>query len=117
MAVDGVLRNLVENSMSAMGPTSGGTLRVKAHKDHGRIELAIKDSGIGFEPDAAPKLFEKFFRIDTTGGRDAAGTGLGLYIVQRFVQLERGTVRAESEGPGKGATFTVTWPQGTKDPA
>ena len=50
-------------------------------------------------------------RIDTTGGRDAAGTGLGLYIVQRFMQLEHGNVAAHSEGPRKGATFTVSWPQ------
>jgi signal transduction histidine kinase len=110
MAVDGVLRNLVENAMAAMGPTTGGTLAIAGQKANGGIELSVKDTGIGFEPEAAPKLFEKFFRLDATGGRDAAGTGLGLYIVQRFMQLEHGSVRAESEGPGKGATFTVTWP-------
>ncbi len=73
-------------------------------------ELQISDTGIGFEPNQGPKLFEKFFRIDNHGGRDAAGTGLGLFIVQRFMHFENGHVRAHSEGAGKGATFTVSWP-------
>jgi signal transduction histidine kinase len=72
--------------------------------------LQITDTGVGFEPGQGPKLFEKFFRIDNHGGRDAAGTGLGLFIVQRFMHFENGHVSAHSEGAGKGATFTVTWP-------
>ncbi len=110
LAVDGVLRNLIENAMSAMKPKGGGTITIRATQYAGETELAISDTGIGFEPDQGPKLFEKFFRIDNHGGRDAAGTGLGLYIVQRFMHFEHGNVRAHSEGAGKGATFTVTWP-------
>ncbi len=111
MAVDGVLRNLIENAIAAMVPTKGGKLSIAAHR-HGAsgIELQVRDTGVGFEPAQAPKLFDKFFRLDTAGGRDAAGTGLGLFIVQRFMHFENGNVRAHSEGPGKGATFTVTWP-------
>jgi signal transduction histidine kinase len=110
MALDGVLRNLIENAIAAMGPTKGGTLAVNAVSIGASVELTVRDTGIGFEPAQGPKLFDKFFRLDTTGGRDAAGTGLGLYIVQRFMHFEDGAVRASSEGPGKGATFTVTWP-------
>ena len=110
MAVDTVLRNLIENAMAAMGPTKGGTLDISARETAGEVELSVRDTGIGFEPGQGPRLFEKFFRIDTTGGRDAAGTGLGLYIVQRFMHFEDGDVRAASDGPGKGATFTLTWP-------
>ena len=110
MAVDGVLRNLIENAIAAMGPTKGGTLAVNAVSTGTDVELTVRDTGIGFEPAQGPLLFDKFFRLDTTGGRDAAGTGLGLYIVQRFMHFEDGAVRASSEGPGKGATFTVTWP-------
>ena len=110
MAVDGVLRNLVENAMAAMGPTKGGTLSVAARAIAGGVELTVRDTGVGFEPAQGAKLFDKFFRLETSGGRDAAGTGLGLYIVQRFMHFEHGEVRAASEGPGKGATFTVTWP-------
>jgi signal transduction histidine kinase len=110
MAVDTVIRNLVENAMSAMTPTGGGTITIKGSFTGDEAELEIKDTGIGFEPAQGPKLFEKFFRIDDHGGRDAAGTGLGLFIVQRFMHFESGHVRAHSDGPGKGASFTVSWP-------
>lgn len=110
IAIDTVLRNLVENAMSAMTPKGGGVIRIKGRKAGAETELEISDTGIGFEPAQGPKLFEKFFRIDNHGGRDAAGTGLGLFIVQRFMHFENGHVRAHSEGAGKGATFTVSWP-------
>jgi signal transduction histidine kinase len=110
LAVDGVLRNLIENAMSAIKPTAGGTVTIIGRRNGGEAELQITDTGIGFEPEQGPKLFEKFFRIDNHGGRDAAGTGLGLFIVQRFMHFEDGRVSAQSEGAGKGATFTVAWP-------
>ncbi len=110
LAVDGVLRNLIENAMSAMKPTAGGTVTIRGRRNGSETELQITDTGIGFEPEQGPKLFEKFFRIDNHGGRDAAGTGLGLFIVQRFMHFEDGHVSASSEGAGKGATFTVAWP-------
>jgi signal transduction histidine kinase len=110
MAVDTVIRNLVENAMSAMAPNGGGTISIKGRFTGDEAELEVTDSGIGFEPEVGPKLFEKFFRIDNHGGRDAAGTGLGLFIVHRFMHFENGHVRAHSAGAGKGATFTVSWP-------
>jgi signal transduction histidine kinase len=110
MAVDGVLRNLIENAMSAMAPTGGGTVAIRARRSGDAVELDVSDTGVGFEPAQGPKLFDKFFRIDEHGGRDAAGTGLGLFIVQRFMHFGNGQVKAHSEGPGKGAIFTVTWP-------
>lgn len=110
MAVDGVLRNLIENALAAMKPKASGMLTIRGRRSGAEVELQVIDNGIGFEPANSPKLFEKFFRIDQTGGRDAAGTGLGLFIVQRFMHFEDGRVSAHSDGPGKGATFTVTWP-------
>ena len=117
MAVDGVLRNLIENAIAAMGPTKGGQLFITARQLPDAIELEVKDTGIGFAPADGPKLFEKFFRLNTTGGGDAAGTGLGLYIVQRFMHFENGTVRAASEGANTGAAFTVVWPTPTSTAA
>ena len=110
LAVDGVLRNLIENAMSAMKPMAGGTITITGRLSGSGAELSIADTGIGFEPGQGPKLFEKFFRIDDHGGRDAAGTGLGLFIVRRFMHFENGDVQAHSDGAGRGATFTVTWP-------
>ncbi len=110
IAVDGVLRNLIENAIAAMAPMHGGTLSIIARSTRKGVQLEVQDTGIGFDPAQAPRLFEEFFRLDTTGGRDAAGTGLGLYIVKRFMHFDRGDVRAQSAGAGRGATFTVTWP-------
>lgn len=110
VATDGVLRNLIENAIAAVAPLKGGTIAITGRRTNGTVEIAVKDSGIGFEPAEGARLFEKFVRLDTTGARDAAGTGLGLYIVRRFMHFENGDVKAHSEGPGKGATFTVTWP-------
>lgn len=110
MAVDTVVRNLVENAMSAMAPKGGGTITIKGRSTGDEAALDIIDTGIGFAPGQGAKLFEKFFRIDEHGGRDAAGTGLGLFIVQRFMHFENGHVQAHSAGPGEGATFTVSWP-------
>ena len=110
VATDGVLRNLVDNAIAAIAPMKGGTILISGKRSGGAVELSVKDSGIGFEPGEAERLFEKFVRLDTSGGRDAAGTGLGLYIVRRFMHFENGEARAHSEGPGKGATFVVTWP-------
>jgi len=109
MAVDTVLRNLIENAMAAMAPNKGGTATISARQMGEEIELEVRDTGIGFELEQSGRLFEKFFKVESHGGRDAAGTGLGLYIVTRFMHFEHGKVRAHSDGPGKGAAFTVTW--------
>jgi signal transduction histidine kinase len=110
VATDGVLRNLIDNAIAAVAPMKGGAIVISGRRHGGAVEIAVKDSGIGFEPADADRLFEKFVRLDTAGGRDAAGTGLGLYIVRRFMHFENGEAKAHSDGPGKGATFTVTWP-------
>ena len=110
VATDGVLRNLIENAIAAVTPLKGCVVTITGRRSGAAAELSIRDTGIGFEPAEAERLFEKFVRLDTTGGRDAAGTGLGLYIVRRFMHFENGEAKGHSEGPGKGATFTVTWP-------
>jgi len=110
MAVDTVLRNLIENAIAAMAPKKGGDVKIAARKEDGRVVLEVRDTGIGFEPEQGAQLFNKFFRVESHGGRDAAGTGLGLFIVDRFMHFEDGNVGAHSDGPGKGAVFTVTWP-------
>jgi signal transduction histidine kinase len=110
VATDGVLRNLIDNAIAAVAPKKGGTVTVAGRRRDSAVEISIADTGVGFEPADGLRLFEKFVRLDTSGGRNAAGTGLGLYIVRRFMHFENGDVKAASEGPDKGATFTVTWP-------
>lgn len=113
VAADAVLRNLLENAVASVGPTGGGTVTVTASVEGPHVAAAVRDSGVGFDPADAPALFEKF---GATAGeyRSDGRTGLGLYIVRRLMQLGGGSVRAESQGVGRGATFTVLWPRATE---
>lgn len=110
LALDSVLRNIIENAIAASAPLGGGKVALSAQRHGDRIVLDITDSGIGFAPENAARLFERFSRLETRGRHDAVGTGLGLFIVRRLMQIEGGKVAACSRGSGKGATFTVEWP-------
>ena len=80
----------------------------------------MQDSGVGFDPAAQTQLFEKFTRLRSAGPPSPdvhPGSGLGLYIVQRLMQLSHGRVRAHSEGAGRGASFHLTWPAAQEPPA
>ena len=103
-----VLRNLIENALHATD--GGGAVSVEARSSEDAVSLSVADQGIGFEPAEARRLFEMFYRPGDELRRRSRGTGLGLYLVQRFVQLEGGAVRGASEGPGRGARFDVSWP-------
>lgn len=75
------------------------------------VEIAITDSGIGIQPDDLPKLFHPFVRLDTALGAHTKGTGLGLALTRRLVELHGGQIVAASEGEGRGSTFTVRLPR------
>jgi two-component system, OmpR family, sensor kinase len=77
------------------------------------VELSVRDSGVGFAPAEGARLFEKFARLP---GGNRYGTGLGLFIVRRLMELARGRVSAYSEGKGRGASFTLTWPAAAPEP-
>ncbi len=107
-AVRTVLRNLLHNGIRA---ASGGRhVTVRGAGADGWVRLEVRDDGAGFPPHEAPRLFEKFYRVDGGGAARGSGTGLGLYLVSRYVELDGGRVTGESAGPGDGACFTVTWP-------
>jgi CheY-like chemotaxis protein len=74
------------------------------------VEIIITDTGKGINPEFVPYVFERFRQADSSSTRVYSGLGLGLAIVRQLVELHGGTVRAESEGEGKGATFTVKLP-------
>jgi signal transduction histidine kinase len=112
-----ILRNLIDNALRATAAAGGGRITLRGRADGGMIELEVADDGVGFEPAEAPRLFEKFYRPGDEMVRTTRGTGLGLYVVKRFAELEQGRVGAVSEGPGKGARFTVAWPSGVEEGA
>jgi signal transduction histidine kinase len=103
-----VLRNLVHNAIKATN--GGGDVHVHAERGDGIVRLQVRDNGTGFPPSEATRLFDKFYRVEGDNRARTGGTGLGLYLVKRCVELDGGTLFAESEGPGRGACFTVTWP-------
>jgi PAS domain S-box-containing protein len=74
-------------------------------------ELRVRDNGQGIAPEFAPRLFDRFTQHDASTTRQHGGLGMGLAIVRHLVELHGGTVRAESPGPGRGATFIVRLPQ------
>jgi signal transduction histidine kinase len=110
LALDVVVRNLLENAIAAITPVGGGSITFVARRTATEIELAVKDSGVGFRPVDGTRLFEKFTRLHPGGGSSYYGTGLGLFIVRRLMQLAGGRVSAHSEGVGQGAQFVLTWP-------
>jgi signal transduction histidine kinase len=110
LALDVILRNLLENALAAVAPVGGGTIAFIGRRTAGEIELAMRDSGVGFRPADAARLFQKFTRLHPGGGGSRFGTGLGLYIVRRLMQLAGGRVGAQSAGAGQGATFVLAWP-------
>jgi signal transduction histidine kinase len=110
LAVDVVMRNLIENAIAAVAPLGGGTIELTARRLDGEVELAVRDSGVGFKPADSAELFKKFSRLHPGTGSTHHGTGLGLFIVQRMMQLAGGRVSAHSDGEGHGAQFVLAWP-------
>jgi signal transduction histidine kinase len=107
LALDVVVRNVLENALAAVRSAGGGSIALSARAANDEVELSVRDSGVGFQPADGARLFEKFTRLHGAGHY---GTGLGLFIVHRMMQLGQGRVRAHSEGVGRGACFVLTWP-------
>ncbi len=104
------LRNLLDNALKSCIAAKSRSIRVEAARDEHGVTLAVSDDGLGFPPEEAAMIFEKFHRLGDELRRATPGTGLGLYIVKRLVELSGGTVHASSGGPGRGATVSMRWP-------
>ncbi len=117
LALDVIVRNVLENALAAVTPVGGGSVALSARAGDGEVALAVRDSGVGFRPADGARLFEKFSRLHPGGGSGHYGTGLGLYIVKRLMELAAGKVTAESAGVGQGACFVLTWPAAPVPPS
>jgi signal transduction histidine kinase len=109
VVIETALRNLLDNAIKACLAGDGHSITVEGALDAGTITLAVRDDGLGFPPDEAAMIFEKFHRLGDELRRSMPGTGLGLYIVKRLVELSGGSIAAHSDGPGTGATITMSW--------
>src|SRR2546421_280615 len=88
----------------------GGEVRVRVERGGGHARLTVSDTGLGISRDFLPHVFDRFRQGDQSTTRPHGGLGLGLAIVRHLVELHGGTVRAESEGEGRGSTFIVELP-------
>lgn len=111
-----VVSNLVSNAIKFT--PRGGAVRVALRRAGSAAELVVADTGMGIPQDFLPFVFDRFRQADGSMARRHGGLGLGLAIVRNLVELHGGAVRADSAGPGLGATFTVTLPLvGARSPA
>jgi len=99
-----VLLNLVDNAIKYT--PSGGSVTLAATAEGDQVRIVVKDTGTGIPSRDLPRIFERFYRVDSARSRDEGGTGLGLAIVKHIVHLLGGTVSAESSG--KGSSFYLT---------
>ncbi len=108
----GKLRQVVENLIdNAQKYTARGQVMVGVHRlGNGRVGLVVKDTGVGITPETLGKLFQKFSRAEDASKANILGTGLGLFVAKQLITAQDGTIRAESEGAGKGSSFIVELP-------
>jgi two-component system sensor histidine kinase SenX3 len=108
-ALETAVLNLLDNAVKYSRDQVRVEVEVWADAD-GLAHLRVRDHGIGMSRTHLPFIFNRFFRIGSEVRRSHVGTGLGLFIVRSVVKGHRGTISAESPGPDRGSTFTVTLP-------
>jgi len=102
-----ILLNLLSNAVKFT--PEGGRIRINARQTDGAVEISVSDTGIGIAAEDQPKIFEEFRQVGSDAAKKVEGTGLGLTLAKKFVELHGGSIWVESEA-GKGSTFTFTAP-------
>lgn len=108
-----VLQNVIDNAIKY---TLEGKITVRLTGDPNTVQVQVSDTGQGIPADDIPHLFQKFYRVDNSITRSVGGTGLGLYICRKIIELYNGRIWAASE-VGKGTTFFINLPRITKERA
>jgi PAS domain S-box-containing protein len=107
--IEQIVTNLVGNA--AKFTPAGGEIRVTVTSDSGDAVLNVADTGVGIARELLPRVFDLFVQGERNVDRASGGLGLGLTLVRRLTEMHGGTVAAASEGPGRGASFTIRLPQ------
>jgi signal transduction histidine kinase len=107
-----VITNLLDNAVKYSGNDVRVTVSLAAPSP-GAIWVRVQDRGVGIPRKQLKRIFKRFYRVQARGIRQVKGTGLGLYIVRSIARAHGGRVFAQSEGEGRGATFTVELPRAT----
>ncbi|HEX8141570.1 MAG TPA: ATP-binding protein [Pyrinomonadaceae bacterium] len=103
-----VVWNLLSNAIKFT--PSGGRIEVGLEREGSNVRIGVRDTGCGINADFLPFIFDRFRQADGTSTRSHGGLGLGLSIVRHLVELHGGTVCADSDGEGRGSTFTIRLP-------
>lgn len=102
-----VITNLFDNAVKY---TQQGKVSIGITGNNDVVQIHIRDTGAGIPPDDVPHLFQKFYRVDNSATRTIGGTGLGLFICRKIVELYKGRIWVQSE-LGKGSTFFINLPR------
>ncbi|MFH0822021.1 MAG: PAS domain S-box protein, partial [Pseudomonadota bacterium] len=103
-----IMFNLLSNAIKFT--PEGGRILVEARQGDGEITVTVSDTGVGLLSEDLDRIFNAFEQVDSSYSRRQEGTGLGLALTKRMVELHKGTVVGESDGPGSGSRFTFTIP-------
>jgi signal transduction histidine kinase len=103
-----IVSNLLNNA--AKYTPDGGTIVLSGHEIGDRCEIAVADNGVGIPADRQAQIFDMFAQLQDHHAQSSTGLGIGLALVRQLVQLHGGSIAVESEGRGKGSTFTVSVP-------
>jgi len=104
-----VMFNLLSNA--AKFTPDGGEIKIGIKEKEAEFEVSVEDTGIGIAPEHINKVFEDFYQVKSGTTDKTAGTGLGLALTKRIVELHGGRIWAESGGAGKGSRFVFTLPR------
>jgi len=110
-----VITNMLENAVKFT--PAGGTVDIEVARDGQEAVLRVRDTGVGIEPEMLSRIFELFAQAHQPMDRSVGGLGIGLTLSRRLVEMHAGTMTAASEGPGRGAEFTVRLPVAVAEPA
>lgn len=108
-----VLQNLIDNAIKY---TPEGSITVSLTGDNNIIQIQVSDTGAGIPSEDIPHLFQKFYRVDSSFTRTIGGTGLGLFISKKIIEMFNGHIWVESQ-VGKGSTFFINLPRLTAQQA
>jgi signal transduction histidine kinase len=103
-----IIWNLLSNAVKFT--PKDGEVFVRVHRVDSDLQIVVHDTGQGIAPEFLSQVFNRFSQADTSSTRTHGGLGIGLALVRQLVELHGGSVRAESQGPGKGSTFAVSFP-------
>lgn len=106
-----VFINLLDNAVKYSGDDKKISIRVKRSALNSRIDIFIRDNGIGMPVTELKRIFKRFYRVGDPAAKGTKGTGLGLSIVKAIVEKHGGKIRADSKGEGRGTTFLIQLPE------